>query len=76
MGLAAHWRLNILRPTTRFCKAKWRHCEFTVEKDKVVAGTGDNGFFVVWLAGRVLSSVEGLKDEDEWQSLQKAVSAR
>lgn len=54
----------------KILKAKWQHCEFSVEKSTVLAGTGDNGRFVVWLSGNVLSSVEGLRDDAEWQRLQ------
>jgi hypothetical protein len=51
-------------------QAKWQHCEFTVQKANMMAGTGDNGSFVVWLSGNILSSIEGLKDAVEWQRLQ------
>jgi hypothetical protein len=54
----------------KILKAKWQHCEFTIEKPTVLAGTGDNGMFVVWRIGNVLSSVEGLRDETEWKRFQ------
>jgi hypothetical protein len=54
----------------KILKAKWQHCEFSVEKPTVLAGTGDNGMFVVWLSGNALSSVEGLRDGAEWKRLQ------
>jgi hemolysin-activating ACP:hemolysin acyltransferase len=54
----------------KILQAKWQHCETTVQKANMIAGTGDNGFFVVWLSRNVLSSVEGLKDADEWHRLQ------
>ena len=54
----------------KILKAKWQHCEFSVEKPTLLAGTGDNGMFVVWLSGNVLSSVEGLRDVDEWKRIQ------
>jgi hypothetical protein len=53
-------------------QAKWRHCEFTLRKPSMMAGTGDDGSFVAWLSGRVVSSVEGLNDAAEWQRLQSA----
>jgi hypothetical protein len=56
-------------------KAKWQHCQFGLQTAKMISGTGDNGFFVVWISGNVLSSVEGLKDEVEWQRLQTAAGA-
>jgi hypothetical protein len=54
----------------KILKAKWQHCEFSVEKPTVLAGTGDNGLFVVWRTGNVLSSVEGLRDDAEWKRFQ------
>ncbi len=51
-------------------KAKWQHCEFTVQKPNLLAGSGDNGSFVVWISGNVLRTVEGLHDDAEWQRLQ------
>jgi len=54
----------------KILQAKWQHCEFSVEKPNLLAGTGDNGSFVVWLSGNVLRSVEGLHDDAEWQRLQ------
>ena len=55
----------------KILQAKWQHCETTVQKANMTAGMGDNGYFVVWLSGNVLSSVEGLKDADEWHRLQQ-----
>ena len=51
---------------------KWKHCEFSAQKPAMAAGTGDDGSFVVWLSGNVVSSVEGLADSAEWQRLQSA----
>jgi hypothetical protein len=54
----------------KILKAKWKRCEITLERNNVLAGNGDNGLFVVWLSGTVVSSVEGLKDSAVWQGLQ------
>lgn len=51
---------------------KWKHCEFSAQKSMMAAGTGDDGSFVVWLSGNVVSSVEGLADSSEWQRLESA----
>ncbi len=51
---------------------KWKQCDFSQQKATIAAGTGDNGSFVVWLSGKVVSSVEGLRDNAEWQRLQTA----
>lgn len=56
----------------KILKAKWQHCDFSAQKPNMAAGTGDNGMFVTWLSGNVLSSVEGLSNEAEWLSLQRA----
>jgi hypothetical protein len=53
-------------------RKKWKQCDFSVEKPTMAAGTGDDGSFVVWLSGNVVSSVEGLADSAEWQRLQAA----
>jgi len=54
----------------KILQAKWQHCEFSVQKANIMAGTGDNGSFVVWLTGNTLSSVEGLKNDEEWKRFQ------
>jgi hypothetical protein len=51
---------------------KWKHCEFSAQKGQMAAGSGDDGSFVVWVSGKVVSSVEGLAGGDEWQRLQTA----
>ena len=51
---------------------KWKQCDFSAQKATMAAGTGDNGSFVVWVSGNVVTSVEGLKDSAEWQRLQAA----
>jgi hypothetical protein len=56
----------------KILQSKWQHCDFVVQKPNMIAGAADNGSFVVWLNGSVLSSVEGLSDSEEWQRLQGA----
>jgi hypothetical protein len=53
-------------------RKKWTRCDFSEQKTALAAGTGDNGSFVVWLSGNIVSSVEGLKDITEWQRLKAA----
>jgi hypothetical protein len=67
---SSHSAADYLDAYRKILHAKWQHCEFTAQKSNMMAGTGDNGSFVVWLSGNVLSSVEGLKDAAEWQRLQ------
>ncbi len=45
----------------KILQAKWRRCVFSEEKPTMIAGSGDNGYFVVWLSGNIVSSVEGLR---------------
>ena len=49
--------------------AKWVSCIASLKSADVFAGLGDNGHFVTRLAGNVVSSVEGISDESEWQRL-------
>ncbi len=51
---------------------KWKHCDISLAKDSVLAGTGDSGMFVVRLSGKLVWSLEGLSDPEDWQRL-KAV---
>ncbi len=57
-------------------KAKWKQCDWTTEKEGILAGTGDNGYFVARLQGVSVTSVEGLSDAAEWRRLQDAAKAK
>ena len=46
--------------------SKWRRCNVAVDKAHEIAGLGDNGYFVAKLEGTVVSSMEGLGNENEW----------
>ncbi len=48
---------------------KWKHCDISLVSEKLIAGTGDHGFFVSWVAGSIVRSVEGLLDQAEWEHL-------
>ena len=50
-------------------EAKWISCVASLKSADVFAGMGDNGHFVTRLTGNVVSSVEGISDESEWQRL-------
>lgn len=67
---SAHSAGEYFEAYRKILQSKWRHCEFSVQKSTMVAGTGDNGYFVFWLSGNTVSSVEGLQDDTEWQRLQ------
>ncbi len=57
----------------KILEGKWSKCDPTVSNGSLFAGTGGNGFFVVRLAGKVVSSVEGLPDRNQWERLQDRV---
>ncbi len=56
----------------RVLEGKWRHCDISMSKENVLAGTGDHGYFVTKLLENRVWSVEGLSDASEWERL-KAV---
>jgi hypothetical protein len=60
----------------RILKGKWKRYDPSVNNDKVIAGTGDNGYFVTRLTGLDVTSVEGLSDVAEWRRLQEMASAK
>jgi hypothetical protein len=53
----------------KILQAKWRHCDISTARVAMIAGTGDNGYFVTTLLGNTVSSVEGLGDMNEWNRL-------
>ncbi len=60
----------------KILKAKWKHCDWTIENDSLAAGTGDNGYFVTRLNGVDVTSVEGLSDAAEWRRLQDSLNTK
>ena len=60
----------------KILQAKWKHCDITTTRPGMLAGTGDNGYFVTRLAGDTVSSVEGLGDADEWNRLRASAPAQ
>ena len=63
------------RAYERVLKGKWKRCDWSVEKQNLLAGTGDDGYFITKLNGVTVTSVEGLSDPAEWRRLQEAASA-
>ena len=53
----------------RVLQRKWKRCEQAVINDRLYAGTGDDGRFVVRLSRDVVSSIEGIPDEERWRLL-------
>ncbi len=56
------WYETILRK-------KWKHCDVSSANETSFIGTGDNGYFVTRVTGDTVSSIEGLRDADDWQRL-------
>ena len=57
-------------------KGKWKRCDRTVDSDNLLAGAGDNGYFITRLSGVDVTSIEGLSDVAEWRKLQETASAK
>lgn len=60
---------NFFRSYQKILQAKWKHCDISTAKAALVAGIGDNGYFITRLTGDTVSSVEGLGDFEEWNRL-------
>ncbi len=54
---------------------KWRICDETVRRNDLFAGEGDDGFFLVRLSGRTVTSIEGLPSEEVLRAVEKEVLA-
>lgn len=67
---------RFFRAYEKVLRAKWKRCDWAVEKDSMVAGSGDDGYFIARLAGVTVTSVEGLADAGEWRRLQDAALAK
>lgn len=60
----------------RILKGKWKRCDRTTDNENLLAGTGDNGYFITRLNGVDVTSIEGLSDAAEWRRLQETASAK
>jgi hypothetical protein len=60
---------NFFASYRKILQAKWKHCDISTAKPAMLAGIGDNGYFVTLLVGDTVSSIEGLADIDEWNRL-------
>lgn len=61
---------RFFREYRKILQGKWKRFACTIENENVLAGTGDNGYFVTRLNGVDLTSIEGLSDGAEWRHLQ------
>lgn len=51
---------------------KWEHCDATSNSASVFAGTGDAGYFVTRLKGRLVTSIEGIPEQQDWKAILSA----
>ena len=49
-------------------RKKWKKMEVTGESEEMLSGTGDDGYFIVRLAGSLVSSVEGMASPEQAKS--------
>ena len=56
-------------------KAKWKHCDPSINSDVTFAGSGDGGYFVTHRQGDTLTSLEGLTDVGDWTAAKTALSS-
>ncbi|HEX4750962.1 MAG TPA: hypothetical protein VH302_15590 [Bryobacteraceae bacterium] len=55
---------------------KWKTCQWSEEKDNLLAGTGDTGYFVVRVNSLDVDTIEGLSDAAEWRKSQETATAK
>lgn len=68
--------MNFFSSYQKIMKAKWRQFDVSTRKQNMIAGTGDNGYFVVRVASDTVSSIEGLGDLEDWNRLKTPVTAQ
>jgi hypothetical protein len=60
---------TFFRDYQKVLSSKWKHCDVTTAKQGLYAGQGDNGFFITRLAGNMVSSIEGLPQNEQWRDM-------
>lgn len=53
----------------KILETKWSRCHASTKNANLFAGIGDSGYFVTRVIGNVVSSIEGINDESDWQRL-------
>jgi hypothetical protein len=48
-------------------RKKWQRCNLTRQDNQMIAGSSDTGYFVLQRTGRLVASVEGIENEEDWQ---------
>jgi hypothetical protein len=53
-------------------RKKWKTCDATVDTPDLFSGTGDAGFFVVRRTGQMVTSIEGISRQADWERIAAA----
>jgi hypothetical protein len=53
-------------------KGKWKRYDRTIDKETIVAGTSESGYFISRVNGLTVTSIEGLRDSAEWHRLENS----
>lgn len=67
---------RFFRAYKKILKTKWKRCDWAIEKENMLSGSGDDGYFITRLNGVTVTSLEGLNDAAEWRHLQDAAIAK
>lgn len=62
---------NFFSAYKKILQGKWKHCDVSASTETLVAGTGDNGYFVSRRSDNRVSSVEGVGDSHVWEELKR-----
>ena len=65
---AAH-AIEFFEDYKKILDKKWKRCIVALNSSSVMAGQGDDGYFVSEVNGMTVSSIEGLDDERQWDRL-------
>ncbi len=52
-------------------QGKWKACEFLTGTETELGGRGDIGYFTTRLEGAYVTSLEGIRDKEEWARISK-----
>jgi hypothetical protein len=63
---------NFFTSYEKVLQGKWKHCDVSSSRETLLAGTGDNGFFVTRRTDNHVWSIEGLNDAAMWERLKAA----
>jgi hypothetical protein len=53
----------------RMLEKKWTRCDAIRNSAQIFAGTGDPGYFVTRVKGRLVTSIEGIPEQEDWRAI-------